>query len=173
MLIAALVILVMLILFFGLVVLFGPPYLPTLAGQIQTALDMLDLQPGQTMLELGSGDGRVMRAAAARGWNVVGVELNLFLVIISYIRCWKYRKQVRVIWGNVWQVKWPVADGVFTFMLQRQMGKLDSRIQLWRQGRAVRLASFAFHLPDQKPIAEKDGVYLYEYPVHKPGNERA
>ena len=39
-------------------VLFGPPYLPTLAPNLKTALDLLDLKSGQTVLDLGSGDGR-------------------------------------------------------------------------------------------------------------------
>jgi ribosomal protein L11 methylase PrmA len=69
-----------LVILFGFVVAFGAPYLPTLRPQITMALDMLDLKKGQTLLELGSGDGRVMMAAAERGWNVIGYELNPLLV---------------------------------------------------------------------------------------------
>lgn len=68
------------IIIFGFVILFGAPYLPTLKPQIKIALDMLDLQPGQTLIEIGSGDGRVLKAAAERGWNAVGYELNPVLV---------------------------------------------------------------------------------------------
>lgn len=152
---------ILLVLLFGFVVFFGPPYVPTRRKQVNTALDMLALHPGQTMLELGSGDGRVMRAAAQRGWNVVGIELNPVLVIISRLLTWKYRKQVRIIWGSYFGVKWPDADGIFTFMLGRQMKTLDSRIVAWR--RPVRLASFAFAVPGRTPSQKKDGVFLYEY----------
>lgn len=158
----ALIIVGTIILVFGAVVLVGPPYVPTLNKQVETALSLLDLKPGQTLLELGSGDGKVMRAAAARGLNVVGVELNPLLVIISRIRCWKYRRQVRVIWSDLWKAKWPQADGVFTFMLQRQMGKLDARIIAWHQ-KPVRLASFAFFIPDKPPKSTYNGIFLYEY----------
>src|SRR5690554_3061153 len=102
--------LIVLALVFGLVVFFGAPYLPTLKSQKETALDMLDLKPGQTLLELGSGDGRVARSAAKRGVKVVGYELNPFLVILSRIVTWKYRKKVKIIWGNYWRHKWPEAD---------------------------------------------------------------
>ena len=54
------------ILIFGFVVFFGAPYLPTFNKVQNTALDLLDLKPGQTLIELGSGDGRVMREAAKR-----------------------------------------------------------------------------------------------------------
>lgn len=149
------------VILFGLIVLFGPPYLPTRRRQIETALDLLDLKPGQTLLELGSGDGRVMRAAARRGLKVVGVELNPLLVVASRLILWRYRKQARVIWGSYFSVRWPRADGIFTFMIQRHMQKLDAHIK--KQGLTVRLASFAFYVPGKKPAKKKNGVFLYEY----------
>lgn len=160
----ALVILIIcsIVIVFGAVVLVGPPFVPTLNKQITTALDMLELKKGQTLLELGSGDGRVMKAAAERGLKVVGVELNPFLVIISRLRCWRYRKQVTVIWDDLWKARWPQADGIFTFMLQRQMTRLDRKIVNW-QTRPLKLASFAFHIPDRAPKAKYNGIFLYEY----------
>lgn len=151
-----------LVLLFGLIVIFGPPYLPTKKQQIKTALDLLELKPGQTLLELGSGDGRVMRAAASRGLSVVGIELNPLLVLISRIWLWRYRKRVRVIWGNYFSAQWPQVDGIFTFMIQRQMTALDTRIRSHAH-KPVRLASFAFYVPSKKPVAQKNGVFLYEY----------
>lgn len=123
----------LLILLFGLVVFFGAPYLPTFKKQIETALDLLDLQPGQTMLELGSGDGRVLRAAAIRGLNAIGYELNPILVVISKLRCWPYRGKVRVIWANYWLQKWPQAEGIFVFLLPKYMNKLDKKIIQYQQ----------------------------------------
>lgn len=165
---AILIIILGIIIFsFGMVVLFGPPYLPTMRKQIDAALDLLNLQPGQTMLELGSGDGRVMLAAAARGWKVVGIELNPLLALYSRIITWRYRKQVTIICGNVWSVRWPrETDAIFTFMLQRQMQKLDRSILAWQKeqgGKPVQLASFAFYIPGREPTVKKDGVFLYHY----------
>jgi len=154
--------LVVVCLLFGLVVLVGPPYLPTMRGQIDTALDMLALKPGQTLLELGSGDGRVMLAAARRGYKVVGIELNPLLVVFSWLLTLRYRRQVRVVWGSYWGRPWPRADAIFTFMLPRFMPKLDERIEVWRGG-PMRLASFAFTIPGREPRAERQGVYLYDY----------
>ena len=154
---------VIVILAFGMVVFVGPPYLPTMRKQTETALDMLDLKPGETLLELGSGDGRIMLAAAKRGLKVVGIELNPFLVFISWIVTFKYRSQIRLIWGSYWGAPWPRADAIFTFMLPRYMSRLDGRIQKWRPEVTTRLASFAFAIPDKEPVEKRDGVYLYEY----------
>ena len=57
---------VAIVLLFTSAVGFGAPFLPTLRKRVNDALDLLDLKEGQTMLELGSGDGRLLRAAAGR-----------------------------------------------------------------------------------------------------------
>ncbi len=147
------------ILAFGVVIFFGAPYLPTLKPQAQAALELLDLRPGQTLLELGSGDGTVMLAAAKAGLNVVGIELNPFLCVVAWLRTRNYRKQVRIIWGDFWRVQWPDCDGVFTFLLDRFMPKLDKRMQEVKKP----LVSFAFKIPGRKPTAEKSGVFLYNF----------
>lgn len=151
-----------LVLLFGFVIAFGAPYLPTLRPQITTALDMLDLKEGQTLIELGSGDGRVMVAAAERGLRVIGYELNPLLVLYSWLITRKYRGRVQVKWGNFWSHTLPQADGVFVFLLQKYMKRLDTKITQ-EIGKPVKLVSFGFYIPDRKPVQEQDGLYLYLY----------
>ena len=161
MMIALIGTLIFVVLCFGVVVAVGPPYVPTLTRQIETALDLLDLQPGQTLLELGAGDGRVLVAAARRGLKVVGYELNPLLALIAWLRTRRFRKQVTVVWGSYWQA-WPPADGIFTFMLPRYMSRLDRTIVARRTGQ-LRLATFAFVIPNKKPVRKRHGVFLYDY----------
>jgi len=148
-----------LILIFAFVVFYGAPYLPTLKPQVQTAFELLDLKPGQTLLELGSGDGKVLLAAARAGYNAVGIELNPVLVLVSLWRTKKYRKQVRVVWGNFWKETWPKSDAVFVFLLDRFMPKLDERMKTY----GGPLASIAFTVPRKRASVEKNGVFLYRY----------
>lgn len=147
---------------FGFVVAFGAPYLPTLSQQQAVALDMLDMKPGQTLLELGCGDGKVALAAARRGWNVVGYELNPVLALVAWLRTWRYRRQVRIVLGNFWVKRWPMADGIFVFLLDRYMVKLDKKI-IQEYSQPVKLVSFAFQVPGRKPLRQKQGLYLYWY----------
>jgi SAM-dependent methyltransferase len=151
---------------FGGVLLVGAPYLPTLNKQVETALDLLDLKPGQTLLELGCGDGKVLLAAARHGLTVVGYELNPFLVLVARLRTWRYRRQVQVRWGNFWRANWPPADGVFVFLLDRFMSRLDEKLQSLHQ--PVRLVSFAFQIPGRQPFEQKDGLFLYIYGSSRP-----
>ncbi|MBI1856685.1 hypothetical protein HY003_03165 [Candidatus Saccharibacteria bacterium] len=147
---------------FGFVIAFGAPFLPTLKPQIAIALDLIDLKPEQTLLELGSGDGRVLVAAAERGLKVVGYEINPLLVLYSWLRTRKYGRNVRIIWGNYWNKKWPPVDGIFVFLLNRYMPKLDKKI-IQESDNNVKLVSFAFIVPGRKPVKIRHGVYLYIY----------
>jgi hypothetical protein len=156
------VILVVLIICFGGVLLFGAPYLPTLKPQIEAALKMADLKPGDTLIELGSGDGRVMLAAAKQGINVVGYELNPILAAISWLRTLMYKKHTATIWGDFWQKDWPEHQAIFTFLLPKYMSKLDKKV-MQSKHKPVKLVSFAFEIPGKQPAAQKDGVFLYVY----------
>lgn len=156
--IAVLVLLVVLVLF-GSVVLFGAPYLPTLGPQVRTAFELLDLDKGQTLLELGCGDGKVLIAAAERGHKAIGIELNPLLAFIAWARTRRYGKNVRVICANYWRMPWPPADAVYVFLLDRFMPRLDTRMCEY----GGKLASNTFRVPRKKPVAEANGVFVYDY----------
>ena len=156
------VLLIVLAVCFSGVLLFGAPYLPTLKPQVGLALKLADLKAGQTLLELGCGDGRVVVAAAKQGLNVVGYELNPLLAGLAWLRTRRYRRQVTIIWGNFWNKPWPPAEAIFTFLLPRYMAKLDKKISETTE-QPIKLVSFAFQVPGKKPTAEKAGLYLYNY----------
>jgi hypothetical protein len=153
---------VCIILIFSFVILFGAPYLPTLKPQAQNALDLLNLKPGQVLLELGSGDGRVLKRAAKQGIKGVGYELNPLLVLYSKISCWRYRKLVTFKCRNYWQVTFPPCNGIYVFLLDKYMPKLDKKI-MQDLPKPVKLVSYAFKIPTRKPVAKKGGLMLYKY----------
>lgn len=158
-----LLIICIIVLCFGIVVFFGAPYLPTLKTQQSQALDLLDLQPGQTLLELGSGDGRMLRAAAKQGLTAVGYELNPILFIISWLLCLKYGNKVRIHLSNFWVGDWPSTDGIYVFLLDKYMKKLDKKIIQQYDGRNIKLVSYTFTVPGKKPTKTRDALHLYEY----------
>lgn len=148
---------------FSVVLLAGAPYLPTLAPQVEIALKLSGLQQGQTLLELGSGDGRVLFAAAEQGMHAIGYELNPLLVVYSKIRARRYRGLVQVHWGDFWGKKWPPSDAIFVFLLDKYMKKLDKKIVQEYRGQEIKLVSFAFAIPGKTPAQQQGGVLLYEY----------
>jgi SAM-dependent methyltransferase len=153
---------VVLVLCFGFVLAFGAPYLPTMKPQVVAAFELLDLQPGLTMIELGCGDGKLLIAAAQRGIRSVGYELNPLLFLLCLMRTRRYRKLVTVRFGDFWRADWPKADAVFGFILPRLMHKLDEKIIQEERGPLL-VVSFAFKIPGRDIVAEKSGVFLYRY----------
>jgi SAM-dependent methyltransferase len=147
---------------FVFVVLYGAPFLPTLKPQVAQALDLIDLKPGQTLLELGSGDGRILNEAANRGINAIGYEINPLLVVYSLWITRKNRKLVKVRMRNYWKIELPKADGIFVFLLTQYMDKLDKKIINEKNGK-VKLVSFAFEIPNKKAEKLVNGLYLYKY----------
>jgi hypothetical protein len=145
------------------VIIFGAPYVPTLASTRRAALDLLDLKPGQTLYELGSGDGSLIKEAAARGLNVVGYELNPLLVLISKVRTRRYKKQVKIVWSNFWKADFSNADGIFVFQMDRSMKKLEAKIKTEAKGRGIKVASHAFKIPGKVPAKKSGAVLLYVY----------
>lgn len=163
---------IMLVVFLGstFVILFGAPYVPTLAKTRHDALELLNLQPGQVLYELGSGDGSLIQEAAAKRLKVVGYELNPLLVLLSKWRTRKYKKQVRVVWGNFWKADFSKADGIFVFQMDRSMKKLEAKIKKETQGRQLKIASHAFQIPGKKPTQKRGAIFLYVYSPVANGN---
>lgn len=161
MIIVSIVIAVLLICFGG-VLLFGAPYLPSLTPQVVAALKLSELKNGERLLELGCGDGKVLLAAARAGAMATGYELNPILALVAWSRTRKYRKQVKVIWGDFWRADWPATDVIFVFLLPKYMSKLDTKI-VQTGHTPVRLVSFAFQIKNRKPAKILDNVYRYDY----------
>ncbi len=147
---------------FGYVILFGAPYLPTKKQQIISAIDLLNLKKGQTLIELGCGDGRVLKYAAKKGLIVIGYELNPLLVLVAKINNYKYKDKVTVIWGNFWNIKLPKTDGIYCFLLDKYMDKLNNKV-LNEVQNPIKLASYAFEITGKKPLKISNGVFLYTY----------
>ena len=147
---------------FSFPMLYGAPFLPTRPSRVKAALDLLDLKPGQTVLELGSGDGRMLREAARRGIRAVGYELNPILVLYTRILALRYRGLISVRCRNYWHETLPACDGIYVFLLTPYMARLDTKIKQEKQGHP-KLVSFAFTIPDKQPNKELIGLLLYRY----------
>ncbi|KAM4686962.1 ATP synthase subunit C lysine N-methyltransferase isoform 2-T3 [Amazona ochrocephala] len=64
------------------------PFVPATSTQIQNVLRMLENRSG-SLVDIGSGDGRIVIAAAKMGFKAVGYELNPWLVWYSRYRAWR------------------------------------------------------------------------------------
>ena len=140
----------------------GAPWLPTRHKQVEQALDLLDLQPGQTMIDLGSGDGKVLAAAARRGWRGIGYEINPILYLWGLVRTWPYRDLVSLKLQSYWSVKLPEADGIYVFLIDHYMKQLDKKLTQ-DIDISTSVVSYVFPIPGREADHEQQGLYLYTY----------
>lgn len=140
----------------------GAPYVPTGRKTTERMLDVGAVQTGARMVDLGSGDGRIVIAAARRGATAHGVEINPWLVWLSRWRARWHGVSARATFrcGSLWAEPLSGYDVVTVYGLGPIMGKLERKLSAELKPGA-RVVSHAFHFPHWQPVKEEEGVYLY------------
>lgn len=147
---------------FGIGAVLGAPYVPILRRDSRKILALANLKPGQTLIDLGSGDGRLLRAAAAQGIRCIGYEINPYLVLISRIVCWRYRHLVTIHTADIWHIKLPVADVIYVFILDRHMARLEEKFAR-ELTTPTKVISYIYELPNKAPLHTTPNTYVYQY----------
>lgn len=155
-------ILLAIVLPFGAGAILGAPYLPILRRDSRRLLKLAGLKPGQTLIDLGSGDGRLLRAAAAQGIKCIGYEINPYLVLISRLVCWRYRHLVTIHTADFWRTPLPSADAIYVFGLDRYMSRFDRKFRA-EITRPTKVISYIFEIPGRPTIAATNNTHVYEY----------
>jgi hypothetical protein len=143
-------------------VLFGAPFVPIDRDRVRTMLDLAQVRPGERLVDLGAGDGRIVVAAAQRGAVAEGWEISPFLWLLGQ---WNIRRagvgdRARMRLGSYWDTGFRDADVVTLFLITQQMPRMEKKLQTeLRPG--SRVASYAFTFPAWEHEAKAEGVYLY------------
>lgn len=142
--------------------LMGAPYVPILRRDSRPLLDLSGLKAGQTLVDLGSGDGQLLRAAAARGIRGIGYEINPIMVLVSRLVCWRYRRLITIHQANLWKVNLPAADVIYVFLMPRFMKRLDLKLtqELLRPTTVI---SYIFEIPGRQPATRGANAFVYRY----------
>src|SRR3989344_3817101 len=72
--------------FFAIDLFLDLPYVATKKDKIKTVIKLVQIKPHETVVDLGSGDGRLLFAAARAGADAIGYEINPFLVVLTRIK---------------------------------------------------------------------------------------
>jgi len=148
----------------GLSVFVGAPYVPTHRGEIEGLFKELALGPNDVVVDLGSGDGVVLRAAAKQGAKAVGVEIHPVFFAISLILSFRWRNRVSNRLGNMWHFTLPNDTTiVFTFAASRYMARIEERVrgEAKRLGRPLTLICYGAPLAKLQPIKKIRAFSLY------------
>lgn len=150
--------------FFGLVVFRGAPYVPTKKRPLQNAFNNLyRLSSKDLLVDIGSGDGLVLREAASKGARAVGYELNPLLVIISWIL--SRNSLITIHLADYQKAVFPKETTiVYTFGDSRDIARMYAKTvqTALNLKKDLYFMSFAFSVPDV-PYLKHDGqFYLYK-----------
>lgn len=147
---------------FALGAILGAPYLPVLRAEHDKLLDLSGLQAGDTLLDLGSGDGRLLKAAARRGYHCIGYEINPLLYLVSRLYTWPERRLVRIHLGDYWHAKLPSANAIYVFLIDRYMAKLDRKLSA-EVTTPTTVISYIYAIPGRTPEVTTRNTYRYHY----------
>lgn len=163
--------------FFGILVViigvgafFGAPYVPTRRRDLRRMFNELyPLSKHDTVLDLGSGDGLILREVSRRNAKAVGYEINPVFWMIS--RLWSLGdRRVEVVLCNSWLTAFPDnVTLVYTFSVLKDRKKLEQLMQQEadRLGRPLNLMCYGSPLADKKPLQTFEAYSLYEFqPLH-------
>ena len=141
-------------------VFFGAPYVPTRKRDVEALFKIVTKD--DVLVDLGSGDGRLVRAAAEKGIRAYGFELSPLLVFISWLNVRSVRKLATIRLRDYWRMELPSdTTVVFVFLAGTYMQKLRTylRAEATRLERPLTLVSYGFELPGYTPT-RKDGALL-------------
>ena len=143
----------------------GAPYVPTLKpGLRQVFKRLYHLSPDDLLIDLGAGDGVVLREATKYGAKALGIELNPILVLIMKFR---FRKQsdIQIKCSNFYNMSFPPETTVvYTFAVSPHINPIYQKIQSEANHlhKTIYFISNAFELPQLKPEGKVSSFYLYK-----------
>ena len=151
---------------FLLTVLFGAPYVPTHTAEARYVFEELyPVGEDDFVVDIGSGDGVVLVAAARRDARALGYEINPVLVLVTWLRLRGFGGRAHVRLANFWTQQLPdETTVVYTFGESRDITKMYNLVahQAARIKRPVTLISYGFPIPDRKPNAVGRAHYVYK-----------
>nr|CAD7392683.1 unnamed protein product [Timema cristinae] len=127
------------------------PYVPATSVQVNNVLSALTGRSGR-LLDLGSGDGRIVLSAAKAGFQADGVELNPWLVLYSKLQSYRLRfnNRTRFYHQDLWKFNLQPYPNVVIFGVEEMMPELQTKLSRELCDEACVIAC-RFPLPSWKP----------------------
>lgn len=146
----------------------GALFVSTTKTRIHALMDALPMKPGQLLVDLGCGDGRVLRLARQR-YRVaaLGYEVNLLAYAKARLKC-AGRRGIRIRFQNFWNADLSAADVVFCYLFPDVLKDLSRKLRTGLKPGAV-VACCNFPIPGFVPALtlrpggdlDNDPIYIY------------
>jgi len=126
-------------------------------------LKLGQISPKDTLLDIGSGDGRILIAAARLGAKAVGYEINPFLVCKSrrLIHQAQLDKLAKVYWKSFWQADFSQVTVVTVYLFPNLMNRLQKLLEK-KANHPLRVVVNNYPFPRLKFFKKDNQIYLYK-----------
>ncbi len=109
--------------------LMGAPYVPTKQNEVNAILDEINLTKNSYFIELGCGDGRMIRTAALKfQLKGMGIDINPLLLYIARLKArWQgLNHAIFFHQKNIFNVDLRQGDCIYLFLMPKMIEKLKS-----------------------------------------------
>lgn len=141
----------------------GAPFVPSKKENISAMITLARVAPGERVLDLGSGNGAIVFAAARAGAHATGVEINPLLVWYARFRARRNHLDGRTTFVRADLKSYPLADAdiIFLYLLPKTMAAISDK--LTREAKpGTRIISNRFSLPGWTPKETSGKILVYQ-----------
>ena len=131
-------------------------WVPTSPALVEKMLDLAKVTPDDFVIDLGSGDGRMVIAAAKRGARALGVEYNPKMVELSrqLAREAGVADRATFVEGDMYEADISKATVLALFLLPENLRRLEPKFRALPPG--TRIVVNTFGIPEWKADATEE-----------------
>jgi SAM-dependent methyltransferase len=142
----------------------GGPWIPSEMGDVRQMLKLANIQPGELVVDLGAGDGRIIFLAAREyRARTIAVEISAIRSVLIWIkaRLFRVQGQVQVKFGSLYHVDLSQADVVTLYLMPDAVNKLQDKLERELKPGA-RVVTNSYPVGDWPFVVRKEFIYLYQ-----------
>ena len=142
----------------------GAVYYPTTDTSVKEMLKLSKLTSKDILIDLGSGDGRILIAAARLGARAIGYEINPFLVYKSrqLIKKLNLDNLASVKWKSFWKADFNQATIITVYLFPHLMKRLQKILEK-KLNHSLRVVCNDYPFPGLKPALKSKKIFLFYF----------
>lgn len=155
---------------FSLGSLSAAPWVPMRQADVERVIGLIKKyrQSSARLVELGSGDGRLLSTATKHGFLATGYEISLLPLLISFGRRLLARTNFQVKYQSLWSADVSRAEIIFVFLMPGIMPNLVNKFAKELAPKTL-VVSYTWPIPTWAPLEVSDlpgrvKIFVYESP---------